>query len=403
MTYNQALRFEKYFKNKEYDTRIKNRTKPAKKYDFNGKSLGVFNPDDIVRILPSEERYRNRIKVIHENEIVYVNPYYVHGTGKAFGASEELYIRVPDLVRGGETETIKFRNLEASYSVFRSKGQLIDSIIAGLTINPRIHPEILKGFHALISNPDKNYVWSADVEQKHINEVGRKLSELLTGVAAFDGLLEGFKKPKKFCVPLQENTPLIDALIDGKGISSKYGSGAASSFLSNVFEPMRATPKPKCALRDLEDHYLSHQKHMVYNYGLKRLLGLNHDPGFIYDCALKGIVSPLLDETVAKIREVCPDNDILDNLPATITSFFCRAIAQSINNCEVSKQLIMTYFQKNPIYQVNLDDLAWSNGIIKMRVNPLNNLRFYLRRGKFHLTSTRGERGILTYELHRIP
>ena len=224
--------------------------------------------------------------------------------------------------------------------------------------------------------------------------------------------------PTAFNLPADPSFSGVDSFVETANgltpLSSKYGAGAAASFFSNILiggmdieleesifsRVVEAAKDRGVTAADLFKKQKS--KHVLYQYGVRRILGMAiDDPYGVYDAVKNG---ELTEDRYRVSREIrllgeSVDPRILEYLDSSMTAFFSRATAEALNACPKSMEQMKRILIKKDYWQVNLDKTAWRKGVIKFSFINSGEAKLQIIGSKAAMNDITGSQGMINYRL----
>jgi hypothetical protein len=422
-------KFEKYFQGKHIETKIRNGKGPAKVY-LNCQTK-VFTCELIegteIFVLPVNE-YSPKYKIMYDGKIGYVPEKYITKPKKDRGATEMLGIYSAELAKCGTEASLNFGDGITTVRQFYNAKDIKTSIITALASNQNVCNEITKTVDDILSYTPSSFIWDASIDRYEIDELGKYIGELLFGLIIMkQGEFDG-NKVVGIAVPDDPTYNGLDSFIYCEsnktiGVSSKYGVGAKASFFTNILDKVcdQRHIMPECVLKHVCERYnpFGNSREFIYEYGVKNILGLNMDnPYKLYKAIKAGQAVPVKDDLMSVMiaiddmilnepkenaAAIITATKIRQELPYSITSFFCRKIAEQLNSCEVSMVFLKNALQNNEIYQVHLDQNKWAKGEIRFDAYKIKSSTLKIVGNKSAINDLSCSQGMLNYELRTLP
>jgi hypothetical protein len=306
------------------------------------------------------------------------------------GATENLRINTARMSKLGDLRVVNlFGKNDVECREFLTSNSIIHSFLDEFETNPNVSFDIWNTWHQyLLAGNNIHFKWNPATSISEKNELGKYLGEMLLGVFALNNLIPFVKDPSSVVFPTSSSFSGVDVAIysnfESVPISHKFGVGAKASFFTNLLPKIlvnRSQVKKSWALYDFlksvdsVDRDVSRSKEMVYNYGVRTVLGIGQetilDPFDIYRLLINGLPgSNYVRMVVSQIKRQCTLKSILDRLtPAcnysSITGFFTREIAARLNSCDKSSQFMTSLLADQNFYQANLNTKKWLGGEIE--------------------------------------
>lgn len=421
-------KFDKHFAGRQIETRIRRGFGQVKCYGdrLSRKSvIALLDEGAPITVLPMDE-YNPKYMVVYGATIGYVSEQFISKPKKDKGATELLDIKASDLAMKGNQGSLSFEDSLTQVLSFHSRNDITDSVIHCLKNNINVCGEAVDDMEHVFSVLPRQFIWNAAIDRHEIDELGKYSGELLFGAVVLHNKTFDGHEIVGFSVPDRSNNNGIDSYLHVKGgkiigISSKYGTGARASFFRNILDkvqPVYNLLEP-CVLTRLCGHYRDHTREAIYNYAIIEILGLKiEQPYRIYEAIRTGKFEPLAKEITevmvaiqAKLMADTPDSStklairdrIYNNLPYSMTNYFCRLIASELNACPVSMRLIKEVLDGSPIYQVHLDQARWMRGEIRFDAYHVKSADVRIVGSKSAIYDFACQQGLLNYELKTDP
>ena len=304
---------------------------------------------------------------------------------------------------------------------FDSFDQLKNSIIVGSEqkLNAT-NPYVVKKLKTYLKQTNLHKIDLNGLDDSHIDELGIYFGEVLPGLLAFKGQLSQVCIPsdmlgnniKLFVIPTDPAFKLVDsALIYSDAtvsISSKYGAGAAASFMTNVlpyglkyytgwkdcfFKQMCKTARKMGFTSEIVGgKSFTKSKHIMMEVGIRDILKIkgtlvtntNHS---VYKTIAKLATNKSvtqkenieIDEVSNSVEDYFIKNKpfgggslvketIRTNYPFSIPSFFNYTVANALESEPTSKEYVENIIGGKNFYQANLDKTAWRKGEILIKM-----------------------------------
>lgn len=378
-------KWRKYFSNSDVETETI--------YD------SIFYTNDSKENIPAhskitvlkQDQYNSKYKVLFNGKLGYISGSYIKKPKKEKGATEHLNIRSSSLITLGEDK--KIDSIDVKY--FDDHTKLKESIIHGLQENRNICQDVITDINKLLDNGE--VIWNASLDRDEINEIGKYIGELIVG---FDKLKKA--EIDGFSVPIKSNHPSVDSFFHIRDsimpISSKYGRGSYASFFNTFYSDLKNEDLEDSVIKDLVKIQKEKSIDIVYDYGIKQILGYNFEN--VYEKIKNNLLNdPEIKLIEEKVKSICTNQIILDNLPYSITSFFTRELAQRINNCEISSKKITEIFTKKNISQYHLDISKWNQGNIVFETTDYKDCKVHILGSKSAISDFKAIHGLLNYRV----
>lgn len=417
-------KFDKYFAGRQINTFIRHGYGQVRCY---GDQLSVnavialMDGGTKITVLPMEQ-YHSKYKVAYGSSIGYVSEQYISKPKNEKGSTELLEIKTNELASRGHLSSLSFEDTITTVRGFDNRFNIQKSIIGALKSNKQVGREIVEDVEHIFRFLPRKFVWNAAIDRHEVDELGKYIGELLFGsIILLNKTFDGHKIVG-VSIPDDSTHSGIDSFLHVKGgdiigISSKYGVGARASFFRNILDKIQPTHSlmPPCVLTRLCHRYKNHTREAIYNYAIKDILGLNiENPYKIFDPIRTGryqgyenVITEIVVAVQERLMASTPDstgklivrNKIYQNLPYSITNYFCRLIATQLNECPVSMEIIRDVLSRSPIYQVHLDHDQWVKGNIRFDAYHVKSAGVKIIGSKSSIEDIHGKQGLLNYEL----
>lgn len=262
--------------------------------------------------------------------------------------------------------------------------------------------------------------WSGDALEQERKRLGVYLGELLIGYQALVGEtgLAPWGKASRFLIPCDPSFCGVDSWIDDGEtvwpVSSKFGNGAAASVFSNIL-PLAIKRGAAGVLGELvaasRDAGVTAEtllnktgsKDVLYHYGMKTVLNVDiRDPVSIFAAVKNGHPHHRLNDVTEAIRNHPTASDqIKAALPNSITSFFCRALAASMEACPETKEQFMDILCDKSYIQANLAVDKWLSGEIEFRYTKSGDSFLRIIGNKSAISDITCKQGMVNYRLYQ--
>ena len=332
----------------------------------------------------------------------------------------KLEILADTFTRMGEVSKITvLTQKDVSVMSFDNFDQLKDSIIYGAEHRLKAtNPFVVKKLKTYLKQSNLHEIDLNGIDDSHIDELGIYFGEVLPGLLAFKGQLSQVCIPsdmlgnqiKLFVIPTDQAFRLVDsALIYSDAtisLSSKYGAGAAASFMTNVlpygikdhngykncfFKRMCKTAKSMgYTFEQVGGKTFTKSKNIMMEVGVRNVLKVKGVPNAnhsVYNTIRKIATGKDITEKenieIDAVTNAIEDyfvkgnsfgggslvkQTIRDNYPYTIPSFFNYTIANALETDLISKTYIENIIGGKNFYQANLDKSAWKKGKILIKM-----------------------------------
>jgi len=346
------------------------------------------------------------------------------------GATENLGIQADKLIRGGKVEKRILNGLEIPCVIFRSKKELVNSILTALKNNKNVGPHIYDVLAEYFDSDLKKINWNDSFRQSDINEIGKYIGELIIGVVVLDNKSSGIigstlfqtKKIKEFIVPDDPSFSGVDSAFvchDGEiiPISSKLGAGAKASIFTNLLPKVMARGKvQKSVIGDIAAaanragitidilNAKRGSKEVLYEYGMRKILNISpgdiKKPIEVYNDARVNKITDKVQKTILAIhanKDI--EKKVKDQLPKSITSAFSREVSRRLNNDKVSLEIVEEVLAGKNFYQANLVLSKFLKGEIFFKFLPSGKAKVSFTGSKAAINDLTASQGMLNYEL----
>lgn len=409
----------KYFKNRKVKTTL-NCPGDVKVYDKNNNVIDCI-PGHFAITVKSTDNYNSKYPIQYKLGTVaksgYVSQQYIKKPLNN-GSTETLQLKAKDLITLGKTEHFRYGSDKIEVKVFSNTEFLSASIQTGLADNEYVSIDIINTFNGYLkSNTYNQILWEKKVLYQEKNELGKYVGELIPGLMMFSNTTPFTsdtlcKNAIGFAVPTDPSFSGIDSFIvfendEYIGISNKYGRGALASFFNNILPLAHLIPysESESVLYSITTYHnkTNSNKELVYEYGMREILGI--PTGIIpraislYEEIQSGNISPSSHIAIMKIKSLSEDKRIIDNLPWSVTSFFCREISKRLNNCELSKKQILKMIETKNVYQVNLNNSLWNTGTVDYSVTRVGATEVKFSGAKSPITNLEAKWGMINYQI----
>jgi hypothetical protein len=346
------------------------------------------------------------------------------------GASENLGIQADTLIRGGKIEKRILNGIEIPCVIFRSKKELVNSILTSLKNNKNVGPHIYDAMAEYFDSDLKKINWNESFRPSDINEIGKYIGELIIGVVVLDNKSPGIidntifrkKKIKEFIVPNDPSFSGVDSAFvcdDGEiiPISSKLGVGAKASIFTNLLPKVMARGKvQKSVIGDIAAaanragitidtlNAKRGSKDVLYEYGMREILNISprdiKKAIEVYNDAKANKITDKVQKTILAIRENKNiEKKLKEQLPKTITAVFSREASKRLNNDKVSLEIVEEVLAGKNFYQANLVLSKFLKGEIFFKVLVSGKAKVSFTGSKAAMNDLTAAQGMLNYEL----
>lgn len=290
------------------------------------------------------------------------------------------------------------------------------------------------------------------IDDSHIDELGIYFGEVLVGILAFKNQLKNVTAPsdmlstdlRMFAIPTDPAFKLVDSVLMYKdnttvSVSSKYGAGAAASFMTNVlpygmkyyktyddcfFKKMCKTATGMgFTSEQVGGDRFAKSKNIMMEVGIRDILGLktstvkntNHSVYHsIKKIATGKDVTPKenqeLDEVIGAVEEYFEKRKgfsggssvittIRDNYPVSIPTFFNYTVSHHLENDSKSKTYVENIIGGKSFYQANLDKSLWRKGEILIKMVYPKSAKLKILGSMSSAVDYTTKHGMINYEL----
>ena len=353
----------------------------------------------------------------------------VKKSGGGGGGSESMGIRAETMILGGKLEKVKFAGQPVECRTFTSSEQLVDSIIDGLNKNNKVPKYIVEDFNKYKKKKKYDmFEWNESIPDNEMNQLGKYAGEVITGVV---GMKDAFRKAlspnilksgkvDKFCVPTDPAFTGVDVFFLMKGgdvvpVSNKYGKGAAASFFANVLPKAMKSKLKSSPLKDFADvakQFATAEKmegrgapskEILYEYGCRNLLKISKakikDPyKEVYEPIKAGKQTPATRVVIAAIEKYSGVDDVvIKNLPNSVTAFFCREVAKTMNKSKPAIDDLKEILAGKNYFQANLNINDWFAGKVNYRIVNSGDVKVEIIGSKAPTTDITAKQGLINY------
>lgn len=324
--------------------------------------------------------------VTFKNFTVLAKPQAVKGVSASLS---ELDVR--KFAKLGTAEKFNYAGENIDCVSFSSAKAIKDSILKGVLETSILGESVADSFNTFFDTG--SFVWDPEISNRRLNNIGVYAGEILVGWVALSGKQSlyfdknPFKgTPKKFYIPTDPKFSGVDSFIemqDGTyyAVSSKFGRGAKASFFSNLlsYGMKNRSNLQKSTFTDIIDVAIAgglkstDSRKIVYLYGINNILKLKtniYNPERIYWAIVyeseskKKLDFQKLNDVIDAIKEKEPK---IQGLPNSVSNFFNRTIANSLNSDQKSLEQISNILVGKDFWQANLDVNEWSKGNLKFK------------------------------------
>lgn len=277
-----------------------------------------------------------------------------------------------------------YRGESVEVKIFDSPNRIEKSIIEGCRTNPLLGKDVAEVFKEFFTTGKLS--WNR-INPQAINKLGVYVGEILVGWVFLKSLeKKHFNKnpfygsPIKFILPTDPAFSGVDSFIVMSNkkyysLSSKLGVGAAASLFTNILDKgiKNSSKLNGSVFRDLcqiciaENLSYKESRAIVYNFGIRKLLKISkakiEDVNSVYEQILSGKLGPEAKMVIESIKKYPgADAPVIKNLPNSVSAFFNREIAKTLNNDSQSLKQMKEILSGKDYWQGNLDAGEWSKG-----------------------------------------
>lgn len=428
-------KFNKYFRGKgEVETFAKGeKGKDVTVYEsVNGtKKVDTLKDGTPITVVVGKE-FQKRYFIKYKGGMGYISD---NNTGKPIPSKSKVNaelsrITAGDFIGGGKSVKFKFIDQEVDCMEFTSKDQLANSIIDSMKKVRGVSDEVRETFEPWLKGNLGDFHWVTGVAPEEKNKLGVYFGELFIGLFALANKTANHATPtpwrgkvKRFLMPTDPSFSGVDSFIeleDGEivPISSKFGTGAAASFFSNLLiKGLQYHKKlPACIFKDIVETALDigvtiqhlekkqKAKPILYEYGIRHVLGLNKQQvRDTYEVFTAIKMRKNFDEknlvisAIANRRGV--DKRIVDLLEDSVTAFFCREIADMLEGDKVSMETMKEILAGKNYWQANLQMNDWENGKVKFKLVNSGSAKLQIIGSKAAMNDVEAKQGMINYRL----
>lgn len=319
----------------------------------------------------------------------------------------------------GTKNKFNYMGQDVNVVSFTRAKTLSESIVQGCRKSNILGEEYAELFEDFFDTGKFN--WSPDLPPTVINKLGVYTGEVIVGWVLLSNKNSKFfeNNPfkgdvKAFHMPTDPAFSGVDSFVEFKdgsyiGISSKFGTGAKASFFTNMLEKgIKNRSKLKasvfknicdvCASNNIE---FKKSREIVYTYGVNKLLKLNiKNPNSIFDSIIAGKKTPELTKVILAIKSYPGvSDDIKKKLPGSVSAFFNRTIAETLNKDTNSIEEIKKILEGKDFYQANLNINDWLKGNVKFKFIKSGKSTLKFIGSKSAIDDTKSKQGWINYEL----
>ncbi len=339
-------------------------------------------------------------------------------------------ITAGDFIGGGTSVKFKFIDQDIDCMEFTSKQQLASSIISSMKKVKGVSEEVRETFEDWLKGNLGDFDWVTGVADEEKNKFGVYFGELFIGLFALSGKTANHITPtpwrgtiKRFLMPVDPSFSGVDSFLemaDGEiiPISSKFGTGAAASFFSNLLiKGLQYHKKlPNCVFKDIVETALDigvtvqhlekkqKAKPILYEYGIRKILDLDKtkikdtyevftDIKFNKNSDQKNLVV----SAISNRKGI--DKKIVNLLESSTTSYFCREVASMLENDKVSMEVMKEILSGKNYWQSNLQMNDWEKGKVKFKLVNSGSAKLSIIGSKAAMNDVDAKQGMVNYVL----
>jgi len=318
---------------------------------------------------------------------------------------------------------------------FNTPEQIAASVIDGLEREPSVPDyvteQVLDYFMDNLSG-NYNFTWSESVVDGIKKQLGTYVGEMLVGYIGLAGAPVGHMSrnvlPRDmdcFLVPDDPQFAGVDSLFLAKDgsqvpISSKYGRGALASVWANII-PVAMKYKSSlsdCILKDLVTAAEAvggdpsrKGKEIVYQYGIRQILGVDTDkPYEVFKAFKSGNLkehAPVLLKALQYVKAGGDGTESSAKVLITngkqggksLTAILSRGIADRLNNDAKSLAEAKRLIAGKDFYQANLDDSKFLKGQVYFNMSRAADMKLSFSGSKASTSNIDASQGTVNYLL----
>ena len=322
----------------------------------------------------------------------------------------------------GRTNTFMFNGKDVKVVTFTDYKTIERSIVKGCKTSNLLgehYSEIFSEFFLT-----DTLQWSSQVPLQAISKLGVYVGELLIGWAFLKGKQSSlfatnpFKGvPVAFHIPTDPAFSGVDSFIEMRdgtyyAISSKYGAGAKASIFTNLFEKginesnslQNSFFKKMCQFAKSNNIKYNKSKEFIYKFGIYHLLNIRtsdiKDVEKVFsDIRLNRPETEEMKLLVDTIKNSDPEKAVLDTLPDSVSAYFNRRIANSLNSDAKSIEQMREILAGKDYWQANIDTVAWTKGKLKFKFVSSREAKLKIYGNKSSVSDITSKQGWINYEL----
>lgn len=426
------VKWDHYFKGRTVDTFVKANSKATetKNTTTSGVRLAHGTPITVF----GGDQYNTKLQISWGNNSSELHIDCIDKPGKT---NVRMQIEATKLISKGSDEVVPsiLGIPDVKCKCFTSPEQIATSVIHGLENEPSVPDYVTEQVvDYFMSNLDGNYnfTWSRAVVDGIKKQLGTYVGEMLVGYIGMSNAAQGHlsqnilpKNNKCFLVPDDPQFAGVDSLFlaeDGTQvpISSKYGRGALASVWANII-PVAMKYKsslPDCVLKDLVaaaeavgGDPTRKGKEIVYQYGIKQILGVDTDTPYDVFKAFKAGKpaehAPVLLKALQYVKSGGDGTESSAKVLITngkkggksLTAILSRGIADRLNNDTTSLNEAKRLIAGKDFYQANLDDSKFLKGEVYFRMSKAAQMNLSFSGSKASTSNIDASQGTVNYLL----
>lgn len=431
-------KFNKYFRGKgeveTYAKGIQGRDITVYESVEGTKKVGTIKDGTPITVVVGKE-YQKRYFVKYKGGMGFISD---DNTGKPIPKksaqtktnAELSRITSSDFISGGKSIKFRFIDDEIDAMEFTSQAQLAKSISDSMKKVRGVSEEVRETFSNWLYSSLGDFEWATGVTPEEKNKFGVYFGELFIGLFALANKTTNHISPipwkgrvKRFVVPTDPSFSGVDSFLEMNSgeiipISSKFGTGAAASFFSNLLIKGLEYHKklPNCVFKDIVEaaldvgttvqHLQKKQKAkpILYEFGIRKVLGF--DKRLVKDTyavftAIKfnqdSDEKNLVVSAIANYQNV--EKRIVDLLESSVTTFFCREIASMLENDKTSMETMKEILAGKNYWQANLQINDWEKGKVKFKMVNSGEAKLTIIGSKATMNDIEAKQGMINYIL----
>lgn len=321
----------------------------------------------------------------------------------------------------GESTTFSYGGNDVQVVKFTSADQIKKGILDGLRSSPLLGEAYEEMFMSFFDTG--KIEWAPDVPQAVVSKLGVYVGEVLIGwVALAKKQTSHFQRnpfpgtPKAFYLPTDPSFSGVDSFVemtDGSyyGVSSKFGRGAKASIFTNLLKvgiEREAKLRPSvfkdiCKAAKSNGFKYTNSRSIVYAYGVRDLLDIKQNvvsnPDTVYQQAYSNKGGKELAAVMAAIMKTDTSQDIKSKLPASVSAYFTRTIADKLNKDAESLNQIEEILTGKDYWQANLNMGDWKRGEVSFSFVKSSKAVIKIFGNKSAIGDISAKQGWINYEL----